>query len=457
MKCLLTFLKAFKISLSLLLLSSQAVYAEDLLTIYQAIQKNDPAWQASKLAYEAGVQSKGIGRAHLLPSVALGGEYAEVTDNNDCDNSSGGCIKEDEYDSTTYQVELVQPLFNKEKWHIYREAKANFELAEIEYQGAQQQNIYDSAVLYFEVLRAQEDYNLALAEQTALGTQLKEIKAKADAGVADQTDVIETQASYDLATVNQITLIGMLKVAYEDLITRTDIAKPTVMRLSPEFPVKLLVPFDENLWLQKAETNSPNLRSLKQNITIAKQNFRKNTSAIYPSIDLFAKLTHQEQEGGQFVQNGERESVGVRARWPIFAGFGDYYTSKQQKKLMLQTEQDSDAQTREFKQIIKNRFRSIYTDVLTVEAQKKSVSSSERALRAVKAQYDLGSRDMIDLLNAQKQVFESKKEYAHARYNYVLDLMQLKLFVGELSLKDLEELNDWLVPDPSLLNLDQLP
>ena len=95
--------------------------------------------------------------------------------------------------------------------------------------------------------------------------------------------------------------------------------------------------------------------------------------------------------------------------------------------------------------------------MLTVEANKKALQSSERALLAVKAQYDIGSRDMIDVVDAQKQFFASQKDYAHARINYALDLLQLKLFVGELSENDLQDLNQWLVVDPAMLTYDKIP
>lgn len=427
--------------------------------IFTAIQKNDPAWQATLHAYKAGQQSKGIGRAYILPSVVASGEHKQVTDKPKCDaDSTQPCSEnEDEYDSTAYQVELVQPLFNKEKWHTYQEAKTSFELAEIEFESAKQSNIYDAAVLYFEVLRAQEDYNLALAEQKALASQLKEIQAKADAGVADQTEVIETQASLDLATVNQITLISLLKTTYEDLVTRSGIAKPSVKSLAEAYPIEHLKPFDEQLWVSKAETNSPQLKSLSKNVELARQSFKRQTSTAYPSVDLFAQISEQEQSGGRFIANGGNETYGIRVKWPLFAGMGDYYIAKQQRLQYMQNREEAQSEKQEFTQMIKNQFRSIYTDVLTVRARKKSVLSSERALRAVSAQYDIGSRDMIDVLNAQQQVFASKQAYSHSRYNYVLDRMQLLLLAGELREDELKKLDQWLVENNNLLNLDTIP
>lgn len=439
-----------------LLLLSNIAYSESLIDIFKAVQENDPAWKTSEYAYQSGKQTKGIGRAYILPNLTVSGEHKSVIDDpTDC--QVGADCSEDEYDSTTYQVQLVQPLLNVEGWRIYKEARAGTENAEIQYQSAFQNNIYDTAVLYFDVLRAQETYSLALSEHNALAVQLKEIQAKAEAGVSDQTEVIETQASHDLALVSRITELGYLKVAFEDLITHSGIEKPSIMALSPDYPIQQLVPFDEQLWVNKAKKNSLNIKAMQQSVELAERSYRTNTANIYPKIDLFASYSDREQDGGRFVQNGSSEAIGVRVSMPIFVGLGDFYTAKEQKMKYLQTSEDVEAQKREFLQIVKNRFRSIYTDVLTAEARKKSLSSSEQALKAVKAQYDLGSRDMADVLNAQKQLFAAKREYANARYNYLLDLMQLKLFVGELSVSDLEEVNSWLILDESLMTLDTIP
>ena len=445
--------------LCIILSISSLTHAEDLLQIFAAIQNHDPAWKTKEYEYQAGIQAKGKGRAYLLPALMLGGEHKEVTHKPDCGNSEDpGCSEvESEYSSSIYQLQFKQTLFDMEDWYTWQQGKAFAEKAEIEYQGAMQNNLYNTAVLYFDVLRTQEDFYLAQAEKDALATQLKEIQTKANVGVANQTEVLETQASADLAMVNHITVLGYLKVAREKLITHTGIEKPTVMALSQDFPIQHLVPFDEQLWVNKAKENSPNLLALEQAIDLAHKSYRKQSAAAYPKVDFFASIAEQDQDGGSFIINGRTESVGIQVSIPLFAGMGDHYASKEYKMKYFQTSEDAEAQTRELIQIVKNRFRSIYTDVLTVEAQRNALNSSERALRAVKAEYDAGSRNMIDVLNAQQRLFDAKRALSHARYNYLLDRLQLKLFVGELTIADLTVVNQWLVIDDTLMDLNTIP
>lgn len=442
-----------------ILFASPWALAEDLLQIFSAVQSHDPVWKSKEYEYQAGIQAKGKGRAYILPALTLGGEYKEVTDKPECKNSEDpGCSEiESQYESSTYQLQLKQSIFDLENWYTWQEGKAFAEKAQTEYRGALQNSLYDTAVLYFDVLRSQEDFYLAQAEKDALASQLKEIQTKANAGIANQTEVLETQASADLAMVNHITMLGYLKVARENLVTHTGIEKPTVMALAQDFPIQHLIPFDEELWVNKAKASSPNLLALRQSVALAHRRYRKQSAAAYPKVDFVASIAEQDQQGRPFVINGRTESVGIQVSVPLFVGMGDFYASKEYKMKYLQSSEEAEAQTRELIQIVKNRFRSIYTDVLTVEARRNALHSSERALKAVKAEYDAGSRNMIDVLNAQQQLFNAKRALSHARYNYLLDLLQLKLFVGELTIDDLAEVNQWLVIDDTLMDLNTIP
>jgi outer membrane protein len=229
------------------------------------------------------------------------------------------------------------------------------------------------------------------------------------------------------------------------------------MALAQDFPITHMEPFDEDLWVNKAKANSHNLKSLRQSVFIAERNYRRQSSAALPKVDFVASIAEQDQQGRPFVINGRTESIGIQVSVPLFAGMGDFYAAREFKMRYLQTSEDAEAQTRELIQVVRNRFRSIYTDVLTVEAQRRALASSERALKAVQAEYNAGTRNLTDVLNTQQQYFTARKALSHARYDYVLDKLQLKLFAGELSIDDLKEINQWLVIDDTLMDLNTIP
>jgi|GEM_PF-6425112 len=417
---------------------------KDLVDTIQAIQKNDLEWQANQYAYAAGKQTKGIGRAYILPSLVLSGEHKLVSDSIDCNDQSTFCGNET-YDSTSYQLELVQPLFNVEKWRVYKEANSSSDYNEMEYQLAFQNNLYDSVVLYFEVLRAQEVYQLSLAEYRALAIQRQEIEMKAEAGIVDQIEVIETQAKYDLALANQLSQFDALKAAMENLSTRSGLAQLTTMSLSEDYPITPLSPDSEDAWVEKAKKNSLHLKVLNQSIMLAEREYKKNSAKSYPQVDLFASFGDQQQEGGLFVQNGSSEAIGLRLSMPLFSGLGDFYAAKQQKLQFFETSENIAGEKQQFFQSIKTQFRTITNSRLRVQAREKSLQSAEHALKAIELQYDIGSRNRSDVLQAQQNVFSAKQSYADEKYRYILNTVQLSLWVGDLSMDYIQGINQWLV------------
>jgi outer membrane protein len=65
-------------------------------------------------------------------------------------------------------------------------------------------------------------------------------------------------------------------------------------------------------------------------------------------------------------------------------------------------------------------------------------------LQATQAGYEVGKRNIIDVLLAQRTVFQAKRNVASARYDYILSMMRLKQVAGQLSSEDVFELSDWL-------------
>ena len=86
----------------------------------------------------------------------------------------------------------------------------------------------------------------------------------------------------------------------------------------------------------------------------------------------------------------------------------------------------------------------VYTTAATVKARKQAITSSRSALEATQAGYDVGTRDLVDVLNAQGRLYSAQRDYYNALYSYVLATLQLKQAAGVLVAADVGELNQWL-------------
>ena len=76
-----------------------------------------------------------------------------------------------------------------------------------------------------------------------------------------------------------------------------------------------------------------------------------------------------------------------------------------------------------------------------MKARKQAITSAESALKATQAGYDVGTRNIVDVLVAQRTLFQAKRNFSNARYDYILSMMRLKQVAGQLSPEDVYELN----------------
>ena len=92
----------------------------------------------------------------------------------------------------------------------------------------------------------------------------------------------------------------------------------------------------------------------------------------------------------------------------------------------------------------RNLYQSVSTDVARVKARLKAIRSSQSALEATQTGYEVGTRNIVDVLQAQTRLYDSQFAYADSRYTYLLNLLRLKQQTGLLAQPDLQEINSFM-------------
>ena len=93
----------------------------------------------------------------------------------------------------------------------------------------------------------------------------------------------------------------------------------------------------------------------------------------------------------------------------------------------------------------------VLTNTARVNARNQSITSATSALEATQAGYEAGTRNIVDVLIAQRSLYQARRDYANARYDYISSLLQLKEVAGQLSPEDIYQLNAWLDPQISVI------
>jgi len=134
-------------------------------------------------------------------------------------------------------------------------------------------------------------------------------------------------------------------------------------------------------------------------------------------------------------------SVGLAFNLPLFAGFSVQNRVKETLALETKAEADLETTRRNVAQATRAAFFGVQSGQGQVQALEAAEASSQSALDANKLGYQVGVRINIDVLNAQSQLYQTKRDLAQARYNVLLGGLKLRQAAGTLSQQDIEAVN----------------
>ncbi len=443
------------LSLLLAALAASGAQAADLTNVANAAWDYDGTWRADRQTWEADQETLVQGRAALLPTIdATYGRYE-----NDRTIEEGDITQE--YGSETTTVTLVQPLFRVDAFYGYKEAKSLTSVAQAEFYQSRQDFVLRVAQGYFGVLRAWDTLVSAQAEEKAISRQLEQSQERFDVGLVASTDVEEARAAYDLTRVNLIVAEQEFDIARDQLETLTGRQWDTLAELRDDLPMEGPQPAEMSAWIDKAAYQNPQILAARYNSEAAGHAADRQLGAMLPKVQLVGSYTHnhtapEENSGAGFSSginpDNHGTQVGVEVSMPLFRGGGLNSQRKQAALLSDAAGQRYQQAIRDVSQQARTFYRTVEADALRVEARRQAIRSTRSALEATQSGYEVGTRNVVDVLNAQQALYAAQRDYANARYDYILDTLTLKSAAGELDVEDLVAVNDWL-SDQETLNL----
>jgi len=429
-----------------LLGASSCVQAADLLETFRAAQANDPVFASARAARNAGLEKLPQGRSTLMPSINLS---ANSTFNNQTVQYQGGPFAASNgdyrYNSNGYGVNLVQPLFRQQNWLAYTESELQVVQAEAQFRIAEQDLVLRVAQAYFDVLIAQDSVQLAEAQKTAISEQLEQAKRNFDVGSATITDTLEAQARSDLTSAQQIAVQNDLEIKRRELQQLINATPQDLKPLGKDFELEAPQPADMEKWVDDAQLNSPQLAIARAAAELAEKEVARNRGGHYPTLDLVANYTKNNTGGGGFGANeSTNKSVGVQFNMPLFQGgavnsrWREAEANRERGKQELENAQRSVAtQTRQ-------AYLGVVSGMAQVQALQQALVSSENVLQASKLGQEVGVRTNLDVLNAQQQLYATRRDLYQSQYNFLISQLRLKAAVGALGEQELSKVNQAL-------------
>ena len=307
---------------------------------------------------------------------------------------------------------------------------------------------------YFGVLRAQDNLRAAKAQERALARQLEQTRQRFNVGLIAITDVYEAEARHDLAGVTRIVEENSVAVALERLSVLTGQQHGQLQLLSDEFTPELPMPTDRSAWVDFALENNYELAAVRFAEEAARQNAKSRQMGHAPRVSAQVSYSESDTTGTVTPPNafnlppnseGEDESFQIRLDMPLYAGGAISANRRRAAEQFNAARENRINLTRNTITASRSLHMTVSSDVARVKARKQAIKSTQSALDATVAGYEVGTRNIVDVLNAQNAVFAAQRDYANSRYDYVLNSMRLKENAGTLSPEDIAALEAFLV------------
>lgn len=431
--------------------------AEDLFTILQMALQNDPTLNQAEATYRANSENVIQSRAALLPTLGVGGSTNRETSGppSDIVNPATGevVLKEHSFrpgrNSHSWGVSLQQSVFNLSNWYSLKSARAADKAGAVNLAAQEQNLIMRVAAAYFDILRAQDLLETNVQEEEAALRSLEQTQQREEVGLVAITDVYDAQAAYDLARNTTILQENALRASFEVLEAITGQAHPDIEELSENFPI---VEVDGSLteWENQAEENSLAIAAAEFNLEASEQTLKARRAAHLPTISLSGTYYHSVTAGtiNQGIQSVggafDGTSLGLTLQIPIFSGGATSSRRRAAEYNVLAAEESLELTRRQLTQNIRNAYRRVNTDALVIAQRQRSITSAQSALDATELGAEVGTRNIVEVLRARENLYRALRQYAEARYNYIIDSLVLKQVAGILTPQDVIELNRWL-------------
>lgn len=428
------------------ILASGQAFSMGLVDAYEKALAYDSNLAAAKASYAAAQDNIDLSKSSLFPQINAS-TSASYNDNN-------GPFQSLPDKQLSYGITLTQPLFRANTWFQYKASESLSAAEKARYNSAQQQLILDLATAYFNVLRARDTLTTSQAVETAIKRQYKQAKERYDVGLIAITAVYEARASYDDSNSKRIAAENQLDIAKERLARLTGEYPDEINNLRRSFPLSKPSPMTPSDWETIALNQNWQIQSASEQVKAAKNQLSGAKSGHYPTVDLTASASQSitRTVGStppgtfQLSPNGTRtdRQIAIQVKVPIYLGGGIQAGVRKQRSEVEVAEQRLNTARRDVRVNTRSLFRTVNTNIESASALKQTIVSRQSALDATRAGYEVGTRNIVDVFNAEQNYYIALRDYANARYDYIINTLSLKQSAGTLSPQDIIDLNNWL-------------
>lgn len=442
---------------------SQPGFADSLMDVYQSALRSDPLIREAEANRMAALEAKPQARGALLPQISGNASYSNTRSDGSSQTSdpAGGFFTssfETDNDQTSWDIQLRQSIFRWDQWVALKQAGKLVARADIVYKAAAQDLMARVAGAFFNVLAAEDTLRSEQAAKEAIGRQLEQSQKRFEVGLIAITDVQEAQAAWDLAVAVEITAKRSLANQKEVLREITGEYPEDLSSPKEEIPLVSPDPENQDQWVDVALQRNLTLLAADIGVEITRDDISIARTGHYPTLDLVASYNDRDTTGqransiapaplpplGQADSVSQSNSISLQLSVPIFSGGATSSRVRQRVYQHRAAKEQLERVARETERDTRDAYLGVISEIARVKALKQAHASSQTALEATEAGFEVGTRTTVDVLDSRRQLFIAETAYLRSRYDYIVNVLRLKLAAGTLNIDDLAEVNSWL-------------
>jgi outer membrane protein len=450
-------LKQFKYLITLVsaIVVANPAHAASLLEVYQQALQSDPLIHEAEARRLATLEAVPQARGSLFPQLVAGGSWsAGSRSGRDAFQDQGVILvanTESDRDTFGWGAELRQSIFRWDQVVTLQQANKIAAKAEIDFEAAQQDLIVRVVSRYFEVLAAEDRLTSSHADRNAIARQLEQAKQRFEVGLIAITDVQESQAAYDQSVAAEIQAKRELATARGLLQEITGEYVAALAAPGEDFPLNSPNPADEASWIDLAMGQNLSVVSSRFEEEIARSEISFRRTGHYPTVELVANYNDSDSDiSAQFVDGvafpdfnttNQQDSIALEFSVPLFAGGRTSSRVREAVYLHRASKEQLQRVVRETERLTRDAYLGVLSEISRVNALAQAVQSTRTALEATQAGFEVGTRTIVDVLNAQRSLYIAITNYYQSRYTYIGNVLRLKLATGTLAVQDLEQID----------------
>jgi outer membrane protein len=450
-------LKQFKYLITLVsaIVVANPAHAASLLEVYQQALQSDPLIHEAEARRLATLEAVPQARGSLFPQLVAGGSWsAGSRSGRDAFQDQGVILvanTESDRDTFGWGAELRQSIFRWDQVVTLQQANKIAAKAEIDFEAAQQDLIVRVVSRYFEVLAAEDRLTSIHADRNAIARQLEQAKQRFEVGLIAITDVQESQAAYDQSVAAEIQAKRELATARGLLQEITGEYVAALAAPGEDFPLNSPNPADEASWIDLAMGQNLSVVSSRFEEEIARSEISFRRTGHYPTVELVANYNDSDSDiSAQFVDGvafpdfnttNQQDSIALEFSVPLFAGGRTSSRVREAVYLHRASKEQLQRVVRETERLTRDAYLGVLSEISRVNALAQAVQSTRTALEATQAGFEVGTRTIVDVLNAQRSLYIAITNYYQSRYTYIGNVLRLKLATGTLAVQDLEQID----------------